>query len=209
MIPSTLAEELGVQVRRLTTLLFVASFAVVGGTALAAAPQRSASRRHSYNIVLKTSGNEYEDANGKVLNGTDGTKCPPSHDVPSVKAKCWTWSAKHLGHGTYTQADVNFKVGNITWTFTFTDSHGDTLNGNAHVPEVMPDPTPPHEIGHVNRFPDETYTFTNGTGRFTRVTGVLTGTGASKVVTVDPATGITHKTATDKAVGTLTFPSKL
>ena len=32
------------------------------------------------------------------INGTDGTKCPPSREVPTVKAKCWTWSAKGLGH---------------------------------------------------------------------------------------------------------------
>ena len=190
-------------------LLAVASCALLGGTAYAAAPPRSPSRPHTYRIVLKYSGDEYEDAQGNALNGTNGTKCPPSHDVPSVQAKCWTWKAKHLGHGTYTQADLKFEVGNITWTFTFTDSHGDTLTGNGHGQGVMPDPTPPHEIGHVNRFPGETFTFTGGTGRFAGVTGVLTGTGASKVVAVDPATGITHKHATDKSVGTLTFRSKL
>jgi hypothetical protein len=196
-------------VRRLTILLVLGSFATVGGTAFAAAPQRLPSRPRTYSIVLKSSGDEYEDAQNKVLNGTDGTKCPPSHDVPSVKAKCWTWSAKHLGHGTYTQADAKFEVGRITWTFTFTDSHRDTLRGNGYAPGVMPDPTPVHAIGHVNRFPGEIYTFTRGTGRFAGVKGLLNGVGMSVVVSVDAATGITHKKGTDKAVGKLTFRSKL
>lgn len=195
--------------RRLVVLLLFANVALGGGTALAAAPAWSPSRSHSYNIVIRTSGNEYEDAQNKVLNGTDATKCPPSRDVPSVKAKCWTWTAKHLGHGTYTQADVNFQVGNITWSFTFKDSHGDKLNGNGHATGVDPDPTPTHAVGHVNRFPGETYTFTGGTGRFTGVTGTLNGEGRSIVLSVDPATGITHKKGTDKAAGTLAFPRKL
>ena len=195
--------------RRLMMLLVVMTSAVVGSSAFAAAPQRSPARSHRYRVTLKQTADEYEDADGKVLNGTDGTKCPPSRDVPSVKGKCWTWRDKRLGHGTYTQADVKFEVGHITWTFTFKDSHGDTLTGNAEGAGVVPDPTPTHEIGHVNRFPGETYTFTGGTGRFKGASGALTGEGSSKVVAVDPATGIVHKTGSDKAVGTLTFRSKL
>jgi hypothetical protein len=195
--------------RRSMMLLVVATVAAVGGTAFAASPQRLTARSHRYRITLKTTADEYEDAEGKVLSGTDGTKCPPSRDVPSVKAKCWTWRDKRLGHGSYTQADVKFEVGHVTWTFKFKNSHGDTLTGNAEGAGVVPDPTPPHEIGHVNRFPGETYTFTGGTGRFKGVSGVLTGEAFSKVVAVDPATGIVHKTGSDEAAGTLTFRSKL
>jgi hypothetical protein len=194
--------------RRLMMLLVVVTFGVAG-TAFAATPPRSPARSPRYRITLKTTADEYEDADGKVLNGTDGTKCPPSRDVPSVKAKCWTWRDKRLGHGTYTQADVKFDVGHITWTFALKDSHGDTLTGNAEGAGVVPDPTPTHEIGHVNRFPGETYMFTGGTGRFKSARGVLTGESFSKVVAVDPATGIVHKTGSDEAAGTLTFRSKL
>ncbi len=62
---------------------------------------------------------------------------------------------------------------------------------------------------HVNRLEAETVTFTGGSGRFAGVSGVLTGAGHTVVVSVDPATSIAHRKATDKQIGTLTFPSKL
>jgi hypothetical protein len=196
--------------RRLLVAVALGSSVVAGaGTALAAAPTRAPGRSHSYRIVLRYSGNEYEDAQNHVLNGTDATNCPPSREVSSVKAKCWTWRANHLGHGTYTQSDVSFQPDNITWNFTLKDSRGDMLKGNAHGAGVDPDPTPPHTVGHVNRFPGETYTFTEGTGRFRGVSGALTGAGQSMVLSVDANTGIAHKKGTDTSTGTLTFPRKL
>ncbi len=201
--------------RRLTILLVLGSFAAVGGTAFAASPQQSPSppTPHTYRIVIKTSGDEYEQkalALEPAINGSDGTRCPPSLDVPSVKAKCFKWSAKHLGHGTYTQADVNFVPGRpITWTFTFTDSHGDTLTGNGLVPGVFPDGTPRYAIGHTIFFAGEIDTFTGGTGRFAGVTGILTGQRTHVVGAVDPATGIVRTKVTSKVVGTLTVLSKL
>ena len=196
--------------RRLVVLAALGSALVVGlGTALAAVPARSPSRSRSYQVVLKSSGDEYEDANNTPINGTDGTKCPPSRENPAVKAKCWTWSAKGLGHGTFTQANPSFEPGNFTATFTYTDTHGNKLTGTNFSPGVQPDPTPPHTVGHVNRFPGSTDTFTGGTGKFRGVSGTLTGDGQTVVLSVDPATGIAHKRGTSTESGTLTFPRKL
>jgi hypothetical protein len=189
-------------------LLVLGSFAV-GGTAFAAGPPRAPSRPHTYRVVLRISGDEYEDAQFNPLNGSDGTKCPPAQEVPAVKAKCWKWSAKHLGHGTYTQAFVSFMPDRVVSTFTLADSHGDMLTGNGVSPAPVPDPTPPHAIGHVNRFLDLTFTVTAGTGRFAGVNGALNGSLASRVVAVDAATGMAHKHATSRSAGALTFPSKL
>jgi hypothetical protein len=200
----------GVDMRRTTVTisLVLASCVALSATAFAAAAPRSPSRTHAYRVVLTDSGDEYENAQIKPVNDTNGTKCPPSHDVPSVKAKCWTWKANHLGHGTYTQADLTFQVDRTTWTFTFKDSHGNTLTGNGLGAATMIDPTPQHTVGHVNQFPG-TFRFTSGTGRFTGVTGELSGNFSTTVVAVDPATGIAHKKVTGTATGTLTFPSKL
>jgi hypothetical protein len=176
-------------------------------TGSAVAPARSPARPHAYRVVLTYSGDEYEDAQYNVLNDTNGT-CPPSHNIPSVKAKCWTWKAKHLGHGTFAVVFNKLEGLNNTWTFTYTDSHGDTLTGNGHA-VLNPDPTPPHEPGHVNRWVTETERFTGGTGRFAGVNGVLEGTATTVVASDDPATGVVHKKVTNKEVGTLTFPSKL
>jgi hypothetical protein len=170
-------------------------------------PARSPARPHVYRIVLRYSGGEYEDAQNSPLNNSNGV-CPPSHDVPAVKAKCWRWSAKRLGRGTYSALFNRLEGLNLTWTFTYTDSHGDTLTGNGHA-VLNADPTPPHQPGHVNRWEDETETFTGGTGRYVGVSGVLTGTATTVVTSVDPMTGIAHKEVTNKEVGTLTFPSKL
>jgi len=195
--------------RRFVVAVALGSGLVVGlGTASVAVPARSPSRSHSYKVVLKTSGDEYEDANNSPINGTDGTKCPPSREVPSVKAKCWTWSAKELGHGAFTQANLSFQPGNFTATFTYKDTHGNKLKGMNFSPGVTPDPTPPHTVGHVNRF-EVTDTFTGGTGKFRGVKGTLTGTSQTEVIAVDPATGIAHKRVTGSESGTLTFPRKL
>ena len=176
-------------------------------TGSAGAAGRSPARPHAYRIVLKYSGDEYEDAQNNPLNNSNGV-CPPSHDVPAVKAKCWRWSAKHLGRGTYSALFNKLEGLNLTWTFTYTDSHGDTLTGNGHA-VLNADPTPPHQPGHVNRWQEMTETFTGGTGRYDGVSGVLTGTATTVVTSVDPVTGIAHKKVTNKHVGTLTFPSKL
>jgi hypothetical protein len=195
--------------RHLFVTVALGSVVMLGmGRASAAVPARSPARTQSYKVVLKLRGDEYEDADNHAINGTDATKCPPSREVPSVKARCWTWSAKGLGHGTFTQADVSFAPGKFTATFTYTDAHGNKLTGTSFSPGVTPDPTPPHTVGHVNRF-DETDTFTGGTGKFRGVTGSLTGPVQTVVLSVDPATGIAHKRGTGTESGTLTFPRKL
>jgi hypothetical protein len=195
--------------RRCVFAIALGSALIVGaGMVSAAVPARLPARSRSYQVVLKTSGDEYEDANNSPINGTDGTKCPPSREVPSVKAKCWTWSAKGLGHGTFTQTAVSLQPGNFNATFTYTDTHGNKLKGTSYSPGVTPDPTPPHTVGHVNRF-EGTDTFTGGTGKFRGVSGTLTGTAQTVVLSVDPATGIAHKRGTGTESGTLTFPRKL
>ena len=87
--------------RRLTIFLVLSSFAAIGGTASAAAPPHAPSRPHTYRTVIHLSGDEYEDAQNNLLNNPRGTKCSAPPDVP-VRMGCWTWTAKHLGHGTYT-----------------------------------------------------------------------------------------------------------
>jgi hypothetical protein len=179
----------------------------ISPTGSADAPARAPARPHTYRVVLRYSGDEYEDAQNNPLNNTNGV-CPPSHDVPTVKAMCWRWSAKRLGRGTYSALFSKLEGLNLTWTFTYTDSHGDTLTGDGHA-VLNADPTPPHQLGHVNRWQEVTETFTGGTGRYVGVSGVLTGTTTTVVTSVDPMTGIAHKKVTNKEVGTLTFPSKL
>ena len=120
---------------------------------------------------------------------------------------CWTWTAKHLGHGTYTLSQPNLDGAHLVWTFTYTDTRGDNLTGTL-AEGFIPDPSPSDAITHANRYP-ATYTFTGGTGPFGGVTGVLTATATTTTVKVDPATGTAHTKFASKAVGTLTFPSKL
>jgi hypothetical protein len=55
-------------------------------------------------VTLKVSGDEYESSDGAVLNRSDGAQCPPSRDIPVVHARCWTWTATRLGHGTFVHA---------------------------------------------------------------------------------------------------------
>jgi len=148
--------------RRFVVAVALGSALAVGvGTASAAVPARSPSRSRSYRVVLTSTGDEYEDASNTPINGTDGTKCPPSREVPSVKAKCWTWSAKGLGHGTFTQSNPTFEPGNFTAEFTYTDTHGSKLTGTNFSPGVLtgPDTTAhrrarqsvPGEHRHVHR----------------------------------------------------------
>jgi hypothetical protein len=191
--------------RRLTIVLALSSFAAVGGTASAAAPPHAPSRPHTYRTVIHLSGDEYEDAQNNLLNNSRGTKCSPPPGVP-VRMGCWTWSAKHLGHGIYTLSQPNLEGTHLVWTFTYADSRGDSLTGNL-VEGFIPDPSPSDAITHANRYP-ATYTFTGGTGQFAGVTGVLTATATTITVGVDPTTGTAHSKFAGEAVGTLTFPSK-
>jgi hypothetical protein len=191
--------------RRLTIVLALSSFAAIGGTA-PAAPPHAPSRPHTYRTVIHLSGDEYEDAQDNLLHSPRGTKCSAPPDVP-VRMGCWTWTAKHLGHGTYTLTQPSLDGAHLSWNFTYTDSHSDNLPGNV-AEGFIPDPSPSDAITHANRYP-ATYTFTGGTGHFAGVTGVLTATATTTTVKVDPATGTAHTKFTSKAVGTLTFPSKL
>jgi hypothetical protein len=192
--------------RRLTIFLALSSFAAIGGTASAAALPHAPSRPHTYRTVIHLSGDEYEDAQNNLLNNPRGTECSAPPDVP-VRMGCWTWTAKHLGHGTYTLSQPRLDGAHLSWNFTYTDSHGDNLTGNV-AEGFIPDPSPSDAITHANRYP-ATYTFTGGTGHFAGVTGVLTATATTTTVKVDAATGTAHTKFASKAVGTLTFPSKL
>ena len=192
--------------RRLTIVIALSSFAAIGGTVSAAAPPHAPSRPHTYRTVIHLSGDEYEDAQNNLLTSPRDTKCPAPPDVP-VRMGCWTWTAKHLGHGTYTLSQPNLEGARLIWTFTYTDSRGDSLTGTV-AEGFIPDPSPSDALTHANRYP-ATYTFTGGTGRFAGVTGVLTATATTTTVNVDPATGTAHSKFASKAVGTLTFPSKL
>jgi hypothetical protein len=192
--------------RRLTIFLALSTFAAIGGTASAAGPPHAPSRPHTYRTVIHLSGDEYEDAQNNLLNNSRGTKCSAPPDV-TVRMGCWTWTAKHLGHGTYTLSQPRLDGAHLVWTFTYTDSHGDNLTGSV-VEGFIPDPSPSDAITHANRYP-ATYTFTGGTGPFAGVTGVLTATATTTTVKVDPATGTAHTKFASRAVGTLTFPSKL
>src|SRR4051794_37595456 len=60
-------------------------------------------RPKSLSVHLTETADEYESADGKAINGSDGQSCPTTHEFASVAAKCWTWSAPGLGAGTYTQ----------------------------------------------------------------------------------------------------------
>jgi hypothetical protein len=120
---------------------------------------------------------------------------------------CWTWTATHLGHGTYAIAQPKLEASHLDWAFTYTNANGDTLTGTL-VEGFIADPSTLNATTHANRYP-ETYTFTAGTGRFAGVTGTLTDTTTTSTVTVDPATGIAHTQFSSQSVATLTFRSKL
>jgi hypothetical protein len=199
-------KRLGVRRATLAIIVALGSLAATGGTASAAAQQPSPSGPQSYRIVIKLSGNQYEDAQNNLVNDPRATKCSPSQGV-SVTAGCWTWTATHLGHGTYAIAQPRLEAAHLTWVFTYTNSNGETLTGNL-VEGFIEDPSTLDATTHANRYP-ETYTFTGGTGRFAGVTGIMTGTTTTSTVTVDPATGIAHVQFTGQSIGTLTFRSKL
>jgi hypothetical protein len=204
--PEGMPYETEVHVRRLTIFLALSSFAAIGGTGSAVAPPHAPSRPYTYRTVIHLSGDEYEDAQNNLLNNPRDTKCPAPPDVP-VRMGCWTWTAKPLGHGTYTLGQPSLDGAHLIWTFTYTNSRGDSLTGNV-AEGFIPDPSPSDAITHANRYP-ATYTFTGGTGHFAGVSGVLIGTATTITVEVDRATGTAHSKFASKAVGTLTFPSKL
>jgi hypothetical protein len=181
--------------RRFTILMALVAMSVPVFTDAADAAPR---RLHTYDVTLRVTGEEYESADFAAVSRTDGKQCPPP-PVGSVHPRCWTWTAKHLGHGTFVKAGPNI---------TLTTSRGAVLHVTWGVQRIVPDPTPQHAVGHVNRFVS-TYTFTDGTKRFTGVTGVLKGTGTSTVLGVDANTGIAHKKTAGTFTGTLSFPTGL
>jgi hypothetical protein len=83
---------------------------------------------------------------------------------------------------------------------------GDRITGTGTA-RVVPDlSSPPHAIGHVNRFPT-TIVLTGGTGKFAGIRGSLRATDFSKVVGIDTKTGIVHKIGEPTTyIGTITFP---
>jgi hypothetical protein len=190
----------------LAICLALGSLAMFGGSAAAAGPKATPAGGHTYDIVITLSGDQYEDAQNNLLADPHGTRCLPLHNVPTP-APCWTWNAKHLGHGVYTIAQPRLEGVHLVWTFTYTDSHGDTLTGSVAEGYLL-DPSRLDALTHANRYV-QTYTFTGGTGRYTAVTGVLIGSTTSISVSVDRATRIAHTKFNAKAVGRLTFGSKL
>jgi hypothetical protein len=190
--------------RRLTIFLVASSLAAVGGTSSAAISAHAPS--HTYRIVINLSGDAYQNAQNNVLRRPRQGQCPTPPGVP-VPMGCWTWSAKHLGHGTYTLSQPSLQGARLVWTFTYTDLRGESLTGNL-AEGYIPDPSPSDALTHANRYP-ATYTFTGGTGRFAGVTGSLMATTTTTTVEVDRATGNAHSKFASKSVGTLTFPSKL
>src|SRR5512132_2655118 len=107
--------------RRLTIFLVLSSVAAIGGAASAAASPRAPSRPHTYRTVINLSGDEYEDAQNNLLNNSRRTKCSAPPDVP-LRIGCWTWTSKHLGHGTYALSQPSLDGAHLFWTFTYTDS---------------------------------------------------------------------------------------
>jgi hypothetical protein len=103
--------------RSLTIFLALSSFAAIGGTASAAVPPHAPSRPHTYRTVIHLSGDEYEDAQNNLLNNSRDTKCSLPPDA--VRMGCWTWTAKHLGHGTYTLSQPSLEGAHLIWTFTY------------------------------------------------------------------------------------------
>jgi hypothetical protein len=192
--------------RRLTIFLVVSSLAGVGWTLSAASSAHAPSQPHTYRTVINLFGDEYHDAQNNVLPSPRQAQCPAPPGVP-VPMGCWTWTAKHLGHGTYTLSQPSLQGARLVWTFTYMDSRGQSLTGNL-AEGYIPDPSPSDALTHANRYP-ATYTFTGGTGRFAGVTGSLMATATTITVRVDRATGTAHSKFASKSVGTLTFPSKL
>jgi hypothetical protein len=169
------------------------------GAGTAEAPQP-----HTYRVKLTIAGHEYESPQGDVLNDSR-TQCPPSVNDPSVPARCWTWRGTRLGHGTYTR-DAHYEPPDrFVGTVTLTSRQG--VLYLALEARVIEDPTPSQTLGHVNRFQPR-LTVTEGTGRFARITGTLSGTFKTTVVEVDSDTGVIHRKAGGSASGKLTFPAR-
>ena len=192
--------------RRLTIFLALSSLAAIGGTVSAAALPHAPSRPHTYRTVIHLSGDEYEDAQNNLLNnprryqvfgparrpGADGMLDLDRHRPRS----------RHL-HAQPTQPRrrpprLDLHLHGLPRR----QSHRQRRRG-IHTGPITID-----AITHANRYP-ATYTFTGGTGHFAGVTGVLIGTATTITVEVDPATGTAHSKFASKAVGKLTFPSKL
>jgi hypothetical protein len=187
-------------------LLALISVAAACGPAPAVVKPNALSRPHTFRVVVRLSGDEYSDAQNNVVNGPRRIRCS-SPQGGSARFGCWTWTAKHLGHGTYTLSQPSLEGARLIWAFTYTDSRGENLTGNV-AEGFIPDPSPSDALTHANRYP-ATYTFTGGTGHFAGVTGVLTATATTITVEVDSATGTAHSKFASKTVGTLTFSSKL
>jgi hypothetical protein len=192
--------------RRITIcFLALTVLAAIAGPA-SARGANATSQSHSYRTVVRLSGDEYSDTQNNVLNNPRGTKCsaPPGS---AALIGCWTWMAKHLGHGTYTFSQPSLQGAQLVWSFSYTDTRGDSLTGTL-AERYIPDPSPSDALTHANRYP-ATYTVTGGTGRFAGGTGVLNATATRTTVSVSPATGVAHTKYASTAAGTLTFPSKL
>lgn len=192
--------------RRLTMFLVVSSLTVVGRTVPAAASAPLPSQQYTYRVIIDLSGDEYHDARNNVVPGPRQAECPAPPGAP-VPMGCWTWTSKRLGHGTYTLSEPSLQGARLVWTFTYTDSRGQTLTGNL-AEGYIPDPSPSDALTHANRYP-ATYTFTGGTGRFAGVTGNLMATATTTKVEVDRSTGTAHSKFASRSAGRLTFPSKL
>jgi hypothetical protein len=91
--------------RRLTILMALVAMSVPVFTGVA---DTAPSRQHK-NVTLRATGEEYESADLAALSHTDGEQCPPP-PVGSVHPRCWTWTAKHLGHGTFVTAEPNITL---------------------------------------------------------------------------------------------------
>jgi hypothetical protein len=185
------------------TVLIALVMTVMGftnsGAGTAEAPQP-----HTYRVKLTIAGHEYESPQGDVLNDSR-TQCPPPVNDPSVPARCWTWRATHLGHGTYTR-DAHYEPPDrFVGTVTLTSRHG--VLYLASDATVINDPTPDQALGHVNQF-QPTLTVMEGTGRFAKITGTLSGTFKTTVVDVDSDAGVIHRKAGGSASGKLTFPTR-
>ena len=187
---------------------FLGLTVLIASAGLASALPASAASQspHSYRTVVRLSGDEYSDAQNNLLNNPPNTKCstPPGSTTPNG---CWTWTAKHLGHGAYTISQPSLQGAQLVWSFSYTDTRGDNLTGTL-TERYIPDPSPSDALTHANRYP-ATYTVTGGTGRFAGGTGVLNATATRTTVSVNPATGVAHTKYASTATGTLTFPSKL
>src|SRR5262245_39954089 len=154
-------------------------------------------------VTIEIVGDEYEAPNGSALNGSAGTHCPPTRDVPSIKPKCWTWSAGDLGEGTVTLVYTKLQADDSAWTIALRAGAGDLLTGEVTA-RFVSDGTPFHAVGHVNRIP-QTMHVTGGSGKFANATGTLTGEGTSTVLAVDQQTGTAHKSVEIALTGDLTF----